>query len=59
MKKRKLNYRFHNPNPAETAADYILRILIETNQEKVRSAVQAALNGWEDMKKETDEGQPA
>ena len=24
MKKRKLNYRFHNPNTAEVTADYLL-----------------------------------
>ena len=29
MKKRKLNYRFHNPNTAEVTADYLLKILIE------------------------------
>ena len=31
MKKRKLNYRFHNPNTAEVTADYLLKILIEAN----------------------------
>ena len=29
MKKRKLNYRFHNPNTAEVTADYLLKILIQ------------------------------
>ncbi len=28
MKKRKLNYRFHDPNTAETAANYLLKVLI-------------------------------
>ena len=32
MKKRKLNYRFHNPNTAEVTADYLLKILIEQMQ---------------------------
>ena len=27
MKKRKLNYRFHNPNTAEVTADYLLKIM--------------------------------
>ena len=35
MKKRKLNYRFHNPNTAEVTADYLLKILIEANASKV------------------------
>lgn len=39
MKKRKLNYRFHNPNTAAAAADYILKILIEANTAKVESAI--------------------
>ena len=39
MSKRKLNYRFHNPNPVEVTADYILEILIEANKEKVEKAL--------------------
>ncbi len=35
MKKQKLNHRFHNPNTAEVTADYILKIFIEVNGEKV------------------------
>ena len=35
MAKRKLNYRFHNPNPMEVTADYILKVMIEANTEKV------------------------
>lgn len=42
MKKRKLNYRFHNPNSAEATADYILKIFIEANSEKVEKAIQEA-----------------
>ena len=42
MKKRKLNYRFHNPNTAEATADYILEILIEANKEKVDHAIKKA-----------------
>lgn len=40
MKKRKLNYRFHNPNTAEVTADYLLKILIEANASKVEQAIQ-------------------
>ena len=42
MKERKLNYRFHNPNTAAVTADYILKILIESNAEKMEKAMQDA-----------------
>ncbi len=42
MKERKLNYRFHNPNTAVVTADYLLKILIESNAEKVEKAMQDA-----------------
>ena len=35
MAKRKLNYRFHNPNSVEVTADNILKVMIEANTEKV------------------------
>lgn len=35
MTKRKLNYRFHNPNPVEVTAEYILKVMIEANAEKI------------------------
>ena len=42
MKERKLNYRFHDPNPAAVAADCILKIFIEANAGKVEAAIQDA-----------------
>ena len=39
MKKKKLNYRFHNPNPPAVAADYILKVFIEANEGKVKRAI--------------------
>ena len=42
MKERKLNYRFHNPNSAAATADYILKILIQSNAGKVKDAIQKA-----------------
>ena len=42
MKRRKLNYRFHNPNPVAVTADYILKIFIEANTGKVEAAIQNA-----------------
>lgn len=56
MSKRKLSYRFHNPNPAELSADYILAVLTEANQEKAEAAVQAAMLQEKSAK---DEEEPA
>lgn len=42
MKKRKLNYRFHNPNTEEVTDDILLKVLIEANSEKVEKAIQEA-----------------
>ncbi len=39
IKKSKLNYRFHNPNPADVTADYILKVFIEVNEKKVEQAI--------------------
>ena len=51
MKKRKLNYRFHNPNTAEVTADILLKVLIEANSEKVEKAIQEAAEQLPDDKK--------
>ena len=58
MKQKKLNYRFHNPNSAAATADYILKILIDANSEKVERAIRAAADQvvWET---ECDEGDSA
>ena len=42
MKKRKLNYRFHNPNSAEATANTLLEVLIEANSQKVEKVIQEA-----------------
>ena len=42
MKGRKLNYRFHNPNTEEATADYILKLFIEANKNKLERAIAAA-----------------
>ncbi|HIU72206.1 MAG TPA: hypothetical protein IAA65_05370 [Candidatus Galloscillospira excrementipullorum] len=59
MKKRKLNYRFHNPNPAAVTADYLLKILMEANQEKVQLAIQAAADTAAGTGEKDGEGRPA
>ena len=40
MKQRKLNYRFHNPNSAEDTANFLCKLLIETNAGKVERAIE-------------------
>lgn len=55
MKKRKLNYRFHNPNSEAVTADYILKILIEANAEKVERAIQEAAGQMNNQKFENKE----
>ena len=47
--RKKINYRFHNPNTVETTADYILKVFMEVNEKKVERAMQeAAENVWEE-----------
>ena len=42
MKQRKLNYRFHNLNSAEDTADFLCKLLIESNAGKVERAIEEA-----------------
>ena len=42
MKKKKLNYRFHDPNDPAVAAEYILKVFIEANQKEVEEAIRKA-----------------
>lgn len=58
MKKRKLNYRFHNPNSAEATADILLKVLIEANSQKVEKAFQEAAEQVHN-KEESDVGHSA
>lgn len=58
MKKRKLNYRFHNPNTAEATAEILLKVFVEANSEKVEKAVQEAADQVS-MDSECDVGHPA
>ncbi|NBH33745.1 hypothetical protein D3Z58_09305 [Clostridiaceae bacterium] len=41
--KVKLNFRFHNPNTAEETANYILKIFLEANQEKLDRVLQESV----------------
>lgn len=42
MKKSKLKFQFHNPNTAESTANYIVRIFMEADQIKVEHVIQNA-----------------
>ena len=42
MKKKKLNYRVHDPNDPAVAAEYILKVFIEANQKKVEEVSRKA-----------------
>ena len=55
MKKYKLNYRFHNPNLAETTADFLLRIMLEVNADKVETAIKNAANHTENIQTNLNE----
>lgn len=37
--KKKLNYRFHNPNSADVTVDYLLKVFMQVNIPKVEKAV--------------------
>lgn len=43
VKQRKLHYQFHNPNTAEAAANYIVKVCIDTNRDKVEQAISLAV----------------
>lgn len=59
MEKRKLSYRFHNPNPAAATADYILKIMLEANTDKVQAAIQNVANQTDNIKNNSNEGRSA
>lgn len=40
MNKRKLNYRFHNPNSAEDTAEFLCKLFVEVNAGKVERAIE-------------------
>lgn len=39
MSEKKRSYRFHNPNTAEAAGAYLLKVFIEADKNKVEEAV--------------------
>ena len=57
MKKRKLNYCFHNPNTVEATADVLLKVFIEANSKKVENAIQEVAGQVADSKGYDEENQ--
>ncbi|MXP78281.1 hypothetical protein GN277_23890 [Lachnospiraceae bacterium WCA-9-b2] len=54
MKKKKLNFRFHNPNTQEASADYIVQIFIAANTGRVEQILNqnASKGGKEEDERE-------
>lgn len=50
MKKKKLDYRFHDPNDPAVAAEYILKVFVEANQKKVEEVIRQASREKEEGK---------
>ncbi|MCH5250559.1 MAG: hypothetical protein J1E98_11525 [Lachnospiraceae bacterium] len=55
MRKRKLNYQIHDPNPAAVTADYLLKVLIDANKRKVETAMRDAAVKVADLEIEIQE----
>ena len=51
MRKQKLIYRFHDPNPPGVLAEHVLNVLIEANFSKIEEAVLAAAKELEERDK--------
>ncbi|WP_244324878.1 hypothetical protein [Sporofaciens musculi] len=54
IKKKKLNFRFHNPNTQEASADYIVQIFIAANTGRVEQILNqnASKGGKEEDERE-------
>lgn len=47
MKKKTLNYTFHDPNAPRTTAEFLARLFVEVNLDKVESTVKNATMEYE------------
>ena len=47
VKKTKLKFHFHNPNSVADTADYILKVFIKANEEKVEKALKNIVHNVE------------
>ena len=44
MKRQRLNFRIHDPNPPEVTAEVSLKIFIQVNMAKVEAAIKRELD---------------
>ncbi len=53
MKKRKLTYHIHDPNPAESTAELLIRLAVTVNRPKVEHAIEEAARNLHKVESET------
>ena len=58
MKETKLHYGFDNPNPLELTADYLIKLFVEVNREKVDEAIRQATQSQPELHAQLPEGKP-
>ena len=58
MKETKLRYCFDNPNPLELTADYLIKLFVEVNREKVDEAIRQATQSQPELHAQFPEGGP-
>ncbi len=58
MKETKLRYCFDNPNPLELTADYLIKLFVEVNREKVDEVIRQATQSQPELHAQLPEGEP-
>lgn len=59
MSKRKLNYRFHNPNTVEETADLLYKVFLKANEDKVERKIREVSSKVSNNDEYIIEGRPA
>ena len=59
MSKRKLNYRFHNPNTVEETADILYKVFLKANEDKVERKIREVSSKVSNNDEYIIEGRPA
>ena len=58
MKETRLRYCFDNPNPLELTADYLIKLFVAVNREKVDEAIRQATQSQPELHPQLPEGEP-
>ena len=58
MEETKLRYCFDNPNPLELTADYLIKLFVEVNREKVDEAIRQATQSQPELHAQLPEAEP-